>query len=142
MNNSVERLIEGMVAALREEVLPHTDGDYARGQAYGVIFALENLKRRVAWSPAFLGEQIAALDALADALTGLPAEAPRPVRASEVSEAARNAGDASVAALIDWCAGQGEPLPDAIHVYLARQLRHELTTSAPPMFAAISLGHE
>ena len=41
MNNSLPRLIDGMVATLRKEVIPHIEGDFARGQAYGVIYMLE-----------------------------------------------------------------------------------------------------
>lgn len=142
MNNSLERLVDGMVTALRESVLPDIEGEFARGQAYGVIFLLETLKRRTAWSPAFLGEQVAALNDLVASFEDLPAGAPRPARIAEPSEAARDAGDAQVAALIDWLAANNHACPPAIDAYLKRQIRHELTTSAPPMFAAISLGHE
>ena len=46
MNNSLPRLIDGMVATLRKEVIPRVDGDYARGQAFGVIYMLNSLKLR------------------------------------------------------------------------------------------------
>jgi hypothetical protein len=150
MNNSFTRLLEGMIDALREEVIPHTEGSFARGQAFGVIFLLENLKLRASWSPAFLGEQAAAQDALADALALIPdwpAGAPRLTRASgPASEALRDAGDAVVAELVDWLGANPGPFADraeaAVNAYLKRQLRHELTTSARPMFSEISLGEE
>ena len=46
MNNSLPRLIDGMVAMLRKEVIPHIEGDFARGQAYGVIYMLSSIKLR------------------------------------------------------------------------------------------------
>lgn len=157
MNNSFERLIEGMTEALRHEVIPHLDGEFARGQVFGVIFILNNLKMRAGWTQQFLGAQIEALSALANdlaAVKDLPAAMPRvspPVAAGGARALeARDIGDGQVAALIDWLGEQGERLPPAsfltvnaaIDSYLKRQIRHELTTSAKPMFAEISLGRE
>lgn len=62
MNNSLPRLIDGMVATLRREVIPHIDGDFARGQAFGVIYMLNSLKLRASWSNEFLIEQLRALE--------------------------------------------------------------------------------
>lgn len=42
MNNSLERLIDGMVATLREEVIPQVGTEFARGQAFGVIYMLNS----------------------------------------------------------------------------------------------------
>ncbi len=148
MNNSFPRLIDGMIEALRQNVLPATEGEFARGQVFGVIFLLKNLRLRAGWSTAFLGEQLAALDELRlslEQIDGLSADAPRPAKLAEVTEQARDAGDAQVCALIDWHAAQGTKIPAverAVDAYLHRQLRHELSTSAKPMFAEISLGKE
>ena len=158
MNNSLERLIDGMIEALRQEVIPHTQGEYARGQVFGVIFLLKNLRLRTAWSPAFLGEQLAALAELASALTVVrdwPSDAPRlPMSAGRdvpmPTEAMRDAGDAAVSALIDWLgthegrlSAESARIADtAIDAYISRRLRHEIATSAKPMFAEISLGRE
>jgi len=146
VNNSFDRLVDGMIETLRRDVIPATSGEFVRGQAFGIVFLLESIKARAGWSPAFLGEQVAALDDLRraiDDLEGLPAGMPRLTARVEISEAARDAGDAEVAALIDWLAGTPIPAVDAaVDDYLARQIRHELTTSARPMFAEISLGRE
>lgn len=156
MNNSFERLIDGMTDALRTAVIPHVEGEFARGQAFGVIFMLNSLKLRAGWTDAFLGEQLTALAELREALGGL-AGAPKamPVLAPADDpalspEARRDAGDGQVAAVIDWLSDNGASLPHntraaveaAIDAYLKRQIRHELTTSARPMFAEISLGRE
>jgi hypothetical protein len=157
VNNSFPRLLDGMIEALRQNVLPATEGELARGQIFGVIFLLKNLRLRAGWSPAFLGEQLAALEELRaalEAIDGLSREAPRPAAATtramspEAMEQARDAGDAQVCALIDWHAAQpartaqSEAVDRAVDAYLRRQLRHELQTSARPMFAEMSLGKE
>ncbi len=157
MNNSFPRLLDGMIEALRHNVLPATEGEFARGQIFGVIYLLKNLRLRAGWSPEFLGEQLDALEELRVALEridGLPAEAPRPAkleqsmtrpRSTAEMEKARDLGDARVCALIDWQAAQtakNEAVDRAVDGYLRRQLRHELTTSAKPMFAEMSLGRE
>lgn len=49
MNNSLERLVEGIVATLRTDVIPNVGDDYARGQAIGVIDLLNNIATRLEW---------------------------------------------------------------------------------------------
>jgi len=153
MNNSFERLIDGMIESIRAEILPNLSGDFARGQAYGVIFLLKSLRIRAGWSPAFFAEQLAHLEALRDALPALPEGAPRIEIAAHnnqpaAMEAARDAADGQVAALIDWCATADLPadtraaVDAAIAAYIKRQLRYEIDTTAPPMFAEMSLGRE
>ena len=77
MNNSFPRLIDGMCATLRTEVLTRLDDEFARGQVFGVINLLNTFKVRADWSAGFLLQQItaqqAALDAVAALLPGLPA---------------------------------------------------------------------
>lgn len=150
MNNSFARLIEGMIEVLRRDVIPATEGEFVRGQAFGVIFILESLKRRADWSPEFLGEQVAALTALRDELlkiADLPPGAPTIGPFARATIAGRDRADGEVAALIDWLARQSDApaigsANAAIDAYLSRQIRHELATSARPMFAEISLGRE
>ncbi len=156
MNNSLPRLIEGMVATLRSEIIPHLDGDFARGQAFGVIYMLNNIRLRTDWSPAFLGEQLAALAALAAALDGLGVDTkliPETVQGStdpRVLEALRDEGDRRVCCLMDWLEQQRvtlatdtvSALDAALFRYMNRQLKWELSTSAKPMFAEISSGNE
>ena len=60
MNNSLHRLIDGMVATLRSEVIPNIGTEFARGQAFGVIYMLNSIRLRAEWSSAFHGELIAA----------------------------------------------------------------------------------
>jgi len=156
MNNSLPRLIDGMVATLRKEVIPHIEGDFARGQAFGVIYMLNSLKLRASWSNEFLIEQLRALEDAAREFDGLGAEIPAArvpgVRAPDQApdsaelEAMRNHGDERISALIDWLAAHQDSVSAkvAAHIeatidrYLHRQLKWELSTSARPMFVEIS----
>ena len=159
MNNSFDRLLTGLIATLRQEIIPQLDGEFVRGQAFGIIYMLEFLRLRGSWSAAFLEPQLQALDSLADSLAnipGLPANAPRPQPGQPyptrptAMEALRDAGDEQVSQLIDWLGSHGATLDknvadatdNALRAYIRQQLRHEIQTSARPMFAEISLGKE
>lgn len=50
MNNSLERLIEGMIASLRNDIIPNVSDAYARGQAIGVVDMLNTIAARTEWS--------------------------------------------------------------------------------------------
>lgn len=156
MNNSLKRMIEGMAATLRNEVIPHVGTEFARGQAFGVIYMLNSVVLRANWSPEFVGEQIAAQAALAEALAplliGLGApdvpQAAAPGVGVKALEALRDDNEGRVCALIEW---QGKARLDAakaaaietqFRTYMDRQLKWELQTSAKPMFAEMSSGAE
>lgn len=159
MNNSLERLIDGMVATLREEVIPQVGTEFARGQAFGVIYMLNSLRIRAAWSSSFLGEQLAAQAALTSTLSPLAApgnETPALPKSAVATadnaalEALRDQNEALICDWITWLDEHGEALDDpqreaitaALRTYMDRQLKHELKTSAKPMFAEISAGEE
>ncbi|MDB5971895.1 MAG: hypothetical protein JWQ90_4345 [Hydrocarboniphaga sp.] len=158
MNNSFERLIDGMVATLRAEIIPKIGSEFARGQAFGVIYMLNSMRLRAAWSTEFYLEQIAAQTALRDALAALvegldaPAlpQAASGSSSSPVLEALRNANEGRISDLIVWLSEQGPQIDTdkataidaALHIYMNRHLKHELVTSAKPMFAEISAGAE
>jgi hypothetical protein len=160
VNNSLPRLIDGMVATLRKELIPNIEGEFARGQAFGIIYMLNSLKLRVAWSSKFLGEQLRALEEvsrelkeLTPSLPGAPVpdvRVPPALPEADILLAARDDGDARLCELIDWLAANGARLPpdartraeSAIDRYLSRQSRYEMTTSAKPMFVEMSGGAE
>lgn len=75
MNNSFARLIDGMNATLRSEVLPRLDDDFARGQVFGVINLLNTFKVRADWSPEFVMQQIEAQRAALREVEALAREA-------------------------------------------------------------------
>jgi len=156
MNNSLKRMIDGMVATLRNEIIPHIGTEFARGQAFGVIYMLNSLALRANWSPEFIGEQIAAQLALRNALAPLlvDTDAPALPQAADAGsdvkalEATRDANDERICALILWhgAAVLDAAKSSAIEVHLRacmdRQLKWELQTSAKPMFAEMSSGSE
>ena len=159
MNNSLARLLEGIIDTLRQDILPELQGEFVRGQAFGIIYALNSVKLRAAWSSNFLLAQLDSLDelaadigSLAQSLPQMPAldlpaeRTPDPA----VLERIRNQADASLCGIIDWLHANGETmaaeprarLDAAIRAYVHRQLKHEIATSARPMFAEISSGVE
>lgn len=158
MNNSLVRLIDGMVATLRAEVIPQVGTEFARGQAFGVIYMLNSIRLRAEWSGSFYGEQLAAQLELADTLKPLtvnshaPAlpEAAAPGMPGKALEALRDSNDGRICALIEWMTNniatlgeeRGAAFEAALHRYMDRQSKFELTTSAKPMFAEMSAGAE
>ncbi len=159
MNNSLSRLIDGMVATLRNEVIPHVEGDFARGQAFGVIYMLNSVKLRASWSNGFLVEQLRALEAASRALAeiadlkGAPlpdVRAPGGLPDAADLQALRDRGDGRMCELIDWLATRGGEAPAEavaraeaiVDQYLDRQSKFELATSAKPMFVELSGGAE
>lgn len=160
MNNSLPRLIEGMIATLRREVIPHIDGDFARGQAIGIIYMLNSIQRRASWSNRFFHEQLLAfntvsrrLQVLASQLPGAPLPSvpePLDLPLEGALESARDAGDEQLCILIDWLAEHRDGLSADIVAdveailgdYLNRQLKWDIETSAKPMFTEISRGRE
>ena len=47
MNNSLNRLIDGIIIALEREIIPRVDDAYARGQAFAVMDLLRNMRPRL-----------------------------------------------------------------------------------------------
>ena len=160
MNNSLDRLIDGMIATLRQSVIPNLSGDFARGQAFGVIYMLNSVRLRASWSNAFLSEQLLSLDQVASDLAQIKADLPgaplpvcrgvRDLPTAAALEAERDAGDGKICELIDWLRDKRGALApdavaraqDAIDRYIQRQLKWELSTSAKPMFEEISRGSD
>lgn len=60
MNVPLSRMIEGIIATMRSDVIPHVSDSYARGQAVGVIDLLNNIAPRVEWAQAPLQELVEA----------------------------------------------------------------------------------
>ncbi|CDX58783.1 hypothetical protein MPL1032_240256 [Mesorhizobium plurifarium] len=58
MNIPLSRLIEGIIATMRSDVIPHVGDAYARGQAVGVIDLLNNIAPRVEWAQAPLASAV------------------------------------------------------------------------------------
>jgi hypothetical protein len=163
MNNSFARLIDGMCATLRSEVLTRLEDEFARGQVFGVINVLNTFKVRADWSAAFLVQQIGAqrealhkVQALSrqagrgDTLPALP-QSPLPtVTPASDLLSQRDEGNRAIAALLDWLdAGQPQLPPETaasietlLRVAMRAEVDIELRNSPRPLFAEISSGHE
>ncbi len=117
MNNSLHRLIDGMVATLRSEVMAHVDTEFARGQLFGVIYMLNSIQLRAEWSTRYFHEQLAAQAELRNTLEPLletlpksldrPAlpQATKPNADSPTLESLCDANDELVCRLIAWLPG-------------------------------------
>lgn len=67
MQNSIERLCEGLAHALHHDVLPRLTDSYARSQVTAAIEILGNLSTRVAWADHVDPDSLAELAAAAAA---------------------------------------------------------------------------
>ncbi len=163
MNNSFERLVDGMCTTLRAEVLPRMSDEYARSQVYGVINALNTFKLRAGWSALFLVEQIqaqraalAAALALAAGAAGAPPVPELPALPGPALDpvagllASRDAGNHALGEWLAWLAAPGhglatdvaQALEQALLAALRAELSIELKHSPRPLFAEMSGGGE
>ena len=163
MNNSFPRLIDGMCATLRSEVLTRLDDDFARGQVFGVINLLNTFKVRADWSSGFLLQQIqaqrTALSDVAALLDSVPAAHGAPI-CRQLSEPAatpiadllvlRDEGNQAIADLLVWLdsariqlktqtVGQIESL---LNTAMRAEVDIELKNSPRPLFAQMSSGKD
>lgn len=156
MNNSLARIIDGMIATVRSEIIARLDDEFARGQAYGVVDLLNNLKPRIDWlvTPLYeeVADQRALLEKLSAALVGHePPRLAEPVAvlpgatAFEI-EQLRNRLDAFICEWIDWLAARREELPAlavtsaelALKQHMQAQLKREMSLTPKPLFAEIA----
>jgi hypothetical protein len=158
MNHSFARLIDGMAATLHQEIIPHIGTEFARGQAFGVVYMLNSLRLRAGWSSEFFVAQLAMQTELRAALEPLVAGLDTPLlpeagtssRTAAELQAVFEVGQGRVCALLEWLAQVRDRLPRArieaidavLRRYMSQQLKWELSTSARPMFAEISSGAE
>lgn len=152
MNVALERLLEGIIATLRNDVIPHVGDAYARGQAVGVIDLLNNIGPRIEWARAPLIEAVtekaALLAAVAPLLPGMaaPGEAVAVERLSSAELAAeRDRLDAAIgdALAIAHAAGEaGREALTAIVRHLHDEQARAMKTTRKPLFAEIASGRD
>jgi hypothetical protein len=160
MNNSLNRLIDGIIIALEREIIPRVDDAYARGQAFAVMDLLRNMRPRLEWSRevtlAQVGLQEAALRRVDDLCRGLVERPPayEPPAALSVTletkelEARRDRLEAEVCGVLKWLTGHRAALDTAVAKsveetitnYMREAVRRELALTANPLFAEISRG--
>ena len=153
MNNSLERLIAGIIATLRTDVIPNVTDAYARGQAIGVIDLLNNIAPRLEWARAPLAEAVrqrrkavsAARVLLPQAPTGAAGLSEQAIAAASSVELAaeRDRLDGEITDLIAWTQGESASGDVAAAIALLRQHVHEelardMKLTRKPLFAEIS----
>jgi hypothetical protein len=166
MNNSFERLIDGMTVTLRSEVLTRLDDEFARGQVFGIINLLNNMRIRADWSVNFLQQEVnAQREAFAKVEAALATSGQKLPRFGKVSLDTmplaptldahalikmREEGNQAVIELLRWLWGDPQGISKEqsanIEAALRRAMRSEVEVElkylAKPMFAEMSQGSE
>jgi hypothetical protein len=160
MNNSLNRLIDGIITALEREIIPRVDDAYARGQAFAVMDLLRNMRPRLQWSRevtlAQVGLQEAALKRVDDLLQGQSERPPAyaPPSAASITldtkelEERRDRLEAEVCGVLKWLtehrgaidAAVAQAVEDTLTNYMREAVKRELALTANPLFAEISRG--
>lgn len=151
MNIPLERLIDGIIATMRSDVIPHVGDSYARGQAVGVIDLLTNIAPRIEWSRAPLARSLDAKRALLGEVARLVPEAAAialPGGDGETSAELldrRNALDAALgdAIALAWSRREEPGCARAIELirtHLRDEMQAEMKITRKPLFAEIASG--
>jgi hypothetical protein len=162
MSTSFDRLIDGMIDALRAHVLPNSADDFARGQLFSVIFALNGLKLNADWKAGPLLEQVRVQDSAFAAVRQLARnmehpDIPATPRADESIidpahiEARRDEGDRKLGELLFWATGERARAADPVasneierllRRLICDQLKVEIGTTPRSMLLQIATGEE
>jgi hypothetical protein len=153
MNNSLERLIAGIIATLRSDVIPNVSDAYARGQAIGVIDVLNNIAPRLEWARAPLAEAVAQRRAAVQAVRTLVPQAPQgdaglndealAAAGSTALAAERDRLDGEISDLIAWtqsadACGDVAAATALLRQHVHDELTREMKMTKKPLFAEIS----
>jgi hypothetical protein len=155
VNNSLERLIEGIIATLRAHVIPNVTDAYVRGQAIGIIDLLNNIVPRIEWARAPLADAVAERRKAIRAVRALLPEAPA-AEEGLTGQALASASSAELAAerdrldgvivdLIAWTHGERargnvDTAIDLLHHHVHEELKREMKLTKKPLFAEIARG--
>ena len=159
MNNSLDRVLDGIAEALRRDVIPRLDDEYATGQALAVIDLINNLKPRLDWAvPPLLARAAAQqtlINELQELLGGLPdcpltgqSLSPLPVDGRSL-QALCDRLDGSIGATVRWIGARPpgpcqptEQAQAAISRHVRAELRRDMALTARPLFAEIARGND
>lgn len=161
MNNSFPRLIDGITTFLNDEIIPELEGDFLRGQLYGAIYILKQMRERGDWSVNFVEEELALANRLFKEVQAICAESSldspdtslielnKLETASNLIEV-RDDANLRIEHLIDWVhdsktsmpEGAYQKLDQALKDYMLQEVRTEMRYTAKSMFAEISQNTE
>jgi hypothetical protein len=127
---TLDRLMEGIAAALRESVIPELSDSYARSQAEAAANLIANLATRVQWRPDMLQAELGRLEPiLAHAARIAPRHLLDPGALAPAAEtdagalvARRTAALRELASVQTWLAGAA-PADDPELALLAQEVR-------------------
>ncbi|MGB6118477.1 MAG: hypothetical protein WBF87_09665 [Mesorhizobium sp.] len=151
MNIPLQRLIDGIIATMRSEVIPNVTDQFARGQAVGVIDLLNNIAPRVEWAQAPLAARIeqkrallAQVERLLPASASEPDDGRLPATAEGLIELKGRLDAAIGDAITLLWPRRAEPeiatALDLIKTHLHDEMATELKTTRKPLFAEIASG--
>ncbi len=162
MSKSFDLLVDGMIDALRAHVLPKCSDDFARGQVFSIIFALNGLKLAADWKAGPLLEALQLQDAafsevrrLADKMDPPPIPATPRVETGSADpvnlEALRDEGDRQLGELLFWATSgstraanyaAAKEIERAVRGFMRAQLKVEIGITAKSMLHQIATGEE
>jgi hypothetical protein len=155
MNVSLERLVEGIIATLRTDVIPNVSDGYARGQAIGIIDLLNNIGPRIEWARAPVAAAVAEKSELLARIEALLPDLPRPAAPADREAASTadlsaerdrlDAAIVAVLALIHARKGDGDNPAHSeamrlIKEHLHQEVTREMKLTRKPLFAEIASG--
>jgi hypothetical protein len=155
MNNSLNRLIEGIIATLRSHVIPNVSDAYARGQAIGIIDLLNNIAPRVEWARAPIAEALSARQQAIGGARALLPEAPAGAQGPDASglaaadsqtlAAERDRLDSEIADLLHYAhriASKDSAIAATtlLREHIHAELKREMKSTHKPLFAEIAKG--
>jgi hypothetical protein len=161
MSHSFNHLIDGMIETIRSRVMPQLGDASVRGQAYGVIYALEGLKLSADWAATPLLRQIglqdeafAELSRLAQGLDhppipSIPRLSPTATDGAEL-ERLRNDGDRQLGTLLLWASSkaaesdpdQAKAIEQMLRLNMREQLKVDISIMPKSMFHELATGEE
>jgi hypothetical protein len=159
VNNSLDRLLNGIAEALRRDVIPRLEDEYATGQALAVIDLINTLKLRLDWAvPPLLERAVAQQTLMAELqellgdlpdfpMTGQPLS-PLPIDGRSLQGLCDRL-DGLIGATVRWI-GARPPGPcqptqkaqAAISRHVHAELRRDMALTARPLFAEIARGND
>ncbi len=161
MKIALERLIEGIIATLRADVIPNIPDAYARGQAVGVIDLLNNIVPKIEWAREPLINAVAEKTALLSEITGLLPEVSTLVRSGVRSgeaqiistaelSAERDRLDAAICEILALLgpqkpnrnAGTREQALGLLKRHIHDELVQQMKLTRKPLFAEIASGED
>ena len=150
MRPSVDRLMQGIVQTLRDDVIPHVTDGYARGQALGVIDLLNNYGARLGWETGALARETdAKRRALAEAEAIATGETAAPVADRAVIQSTALIAEAAALdhricdRLLAWMAAEDPGARAAVarlRQHMHDELRQAMKLTGRPSFAEIAKG--